>query len=151
MADTTSISALLSASAVVGALTTSQVVTWYVEAAQLSTDVTVRSSARKADDEYTRQLKARQTELTSKKRALLWVAGIQWAVVTVLLLLALSMANPWQNAAFTQALVPFFMAACALVLALVVVPVTIAAVAVGDLRGVASTIGPASGPIKTRR
>lgn len=149
MADPTSISALLSASAVVGALTTSQVVTWYVETAQLRTDVTVRSSARKADDEYTRQLKARQTQLTSKQRALLWVAGIQWAVVTVLLLLALSMANPWQDAAFTQTLVPFFLAACALVVALVMVPVTIAVTAVRYLRVVASTIGLASGPLRS--
>jgi hypothetical protein len=144
MADTTSISALLSASAVVGALTTSQVVTWYVEAGQLRTDVSVRSSARKADDEYTRQLQARLTQLTSKKRALLWVAGIQWAVVTVLLLLALSMANPWQAAAFTEGLVPFFIAAGALVFALVIVPVTIAGIAVGGLRVVASSIGRAS-------
>lgn len=149
MADPTSISALLSASAVVGALTTSQVVTWYVEAAQLSTDVTVRSSARKGDDEYTRQLKARQTQLTSKKRALLWVAGIQWTVVTVLLLLALCMANPWQDSAFDQGLMPFFMAACALFLAHVLVPATIAAVAAGCLRRVSAGVGPASGPPKS--
>lgn len=141
MADTTSISALLSASAVVGALTTSQVITWYVETAQLKADVTTRTSARKADDDHTRQLKARQAQLTFKKRALLWVAGIQWAVVTVLLLLALSMADPWQDTAFNQALLAFFIAACALVLALVIVPVTIAAIAAGSLRVVASTIG----------
>jgi hypothetical protein len=104
----------------------------------------VRSSARKADDEYTRQLQVRLTQLTSKKRALLWVAGIQWAVVTVLLLLALSMANPWQAAAFTEGLVPFFIAAGALVFALVIVPVTIAGIAVGGLRVVASSIGRAS-------
>ena len=140
MADTTAISALLSASAVVGALTTSQVVTWYVEASQLRTDVKVRTSALQKNDEYNRQLKARKTELVAKQRALLWVAGIQWAVVACLLLLALCLANPWQEDTFDRGLVPFFMAAAALTFALVVVPASIAAIAVGSLRGVASSI-----------
>lgn len=148
MTDTTSISALLSASAVVGALTTSQIVTWYVEAAQLWTDVRVRSNSRKADDEYTRQLKARQTQLKSKQLALLWVAVIQWTVVTTLLLLALCLANPWRGGDFERGLAPFFMASAALVLALVIVPATIAATAVGSLRRVASNIGPVSVPPK---
>jgi hypothetical protein len=140
MADTTSISALLSASAVVGALTTSQIVTWYVEAAQLWTDVEVRSSARQKDDGYTQQLKARQTQLKAKQRALLWVAGIQWAVVTILLLLALSLANPWQDCGFNQGLLPFFVAAGALVVALVLIPAIIAAVAAHRLRTVSSSL-----------
>lgn len=140
MADTTSISALLSASAVVGALTTSQIVTWYVEAAQLWTDVKVRSSARQKDDEYTQQLKARQTQLTAKQRALLWVAGIQWAVVTILLLLALWLANPWQDCVFNQRLLAFFVAAGALVVALVLIPAIIAFVAAHRLRTVSSSL-----------
>lgn len=150
MADTASISALLSASAVVGALTTSQVVTWYVETSQLKAEVRARSSAQERDDAYTQELKARQNQLTSKQRALLWVAGIQWAVVTSLLLLALCLSNPWREPGFQSGLLPFFVAAWALVCALVVVPLIITTVSVARLRAVSPAIGPPDTARKTK-
>jgi hypothetical protein len=110
--------------------------------AQLQADVDGRSRSKKTDDEYTRELVARQTQLTSKQKALLWIAGIQLTVVTSLLLVALSLSCPWRDRGLDSELVPFFIATAALLLALVAVPAALAVVTMLRVRGVGGKIGP---------
>lgn len=118
-----SISALISAAAVVGALTTSSIVTWYVDSSTLLGDVDARSQQERKDDAITRELVARLKPLETRQRALLWVAIIQWVVVGSLLATALWLA-------FGAGRVPFVLASSALLVALVVLPagLTVAAV-----------------------
>ena len=73
MTDTASISALISAAAVVGALTTSSIVTWYVEVSQLLGDIGARSKADTKNDTKTREFTARLKPLQTRRHALLWV------------------------------------------------------------------------------
>lgn len=125
LADTASISALISAAAVVGALTTSSIVTWYVEVSQLTGDVEARSAADTKNDEKTREFAARLRPLQTRRRALLWVAIIQWVVVGSLLLTALWLARPICEPVCRYDRFPFFLAALALIVALVVLPVAL--------------------------
>ena len=126
MTEAAAISALLSASAVVGALTTSQVVNLSLDVRQLLAKVSSRSPDQKADDANTRVLQEKFAEYEARWQALRIIAGLQWVVVTVLLGSAGWLAYPCENGALVVQLVPFFLATCALGVALVVVPVSVA-------------------------
>lgn len=125
MTDTASISALISAAAVVGALTTSSIVTWYVEVSQLLGDIGARSKADTKNDTKTREFTARLKPLQTRRHALLWVAIIQWVVVGSLLFTALWLAQPTCDPVCRYDRFPFFLAALALIVALVVLPVAL--------------------------
>lgn len=134
MTDTAAISALVSAAAVVGALTTSSIVTWYVEVSQLAGEVLGRTAADKADDDVSRALESRRDGLDQRRRALLWVAVIQWAVVASLLATALWLAWPECGPACDRSRLPFVFACLALIVALVILPVTLTLTASRRLR-----------------
>jgi hypothetical protein len=138
MTEPAAISALLSASAVVGALTTSQVVSLSLDVRQLHARVSSRSRDQKSDDVNTRGLQDALAEYEARWQALHIIAGLQWVVVTALLGTAGWLAYPRENGAWVGQLVPFFLATCALGVALVVLPVS---VAVGTRRRLGETRG----------
>lgn len=140
MTEPAAISALLSASAVVGALTTSQVVNLSLDVRQLQAKVTSRSGDQKSDDANTRKLKDTLAEYQARWQALRIIAGLQWVVVTALLGTAGWLAYPRANDAWVGELVPFFLATCALGVALVVVPVSVAVGTWRRLRAVAGLL-----------
>lgn len=122
-----SISALLSAAAVVGALTTSQVVTLSVDVRQLEAQVRRRTQADRSNDSRTRELQDTLAGYRARYEALRIIASLQWVVVTALVGTAGWLAYPCQDGKWVGNLVPFFLAVCALALALVVVPALVAA------------------------
>lgn len=126
MTEPAAISALLSASAVVGALTTSQVVSLSLDVRQLHAKVSRRSDDQKNDDANTRALKDTLAQYEARWQALRIIAGLQWVVVAALLGTAGWLAYPRENGVWVGQLVPFFLATCALGVALVVVPVSVA-------------------------
>lgn len=127
MTEQGSISALLSAAAVVGALTTSQVVTLSVDVRQLDAQVSRRTQADRSNDLRTRELQDTLAGYRARYEALRIIASLQWVVVTALVGTAGWLAYPCQDGKWVGNLVPFFLAACALALALVVVPALVAA------------------------
>jgi hypothetical protein len=122
VSDTAAISALLSAAAVVGALTTSSLLGWYVEVSELRAEVDSRTNADRRRDDLTRALDARRGRLTTRQRALTWVAGLHGIVVAALLGSALWLSYPFGAASIDSDLWPFFIASVALSVALLVVP-----------------------------
>ena len=109
-----------------GALTTSQVVNLSLDVRQLHAKVSSRSGDQKSDDANTRNLKDTLAEYQARWQALRIIAGLQWVVVAALLGTAGWLAYPRENGAWVGVLVPFFLATCALGVALVVVPVSVA-------------------------
>jgi hypothetical protein len=122
VSDAAAISALLSAAAVVGALTTSSLLVWYVEVSELGAEVDGRTSAERKRDDLTRELDARHGRLTTRQRALAWVAGLHGIVVATLLGSALWLSYPFGGRSIDADLWPFFVASVAMAVALLVVP-----------------------------
>lgn len=137
VAEPASIAALISAAAVVGALATSSIVTWYVDSSTLLGDVEARSQQERKDDAVTREFVARLKPLETRQRALLWVAIIQWVVVASLLATSLWLACEAGR-------VPFVLAASALMVALVLLPVGLTGTAMWRLRKARAQLGLAS-------
>jgi hypothetical protein len=122
VSDPAAISALLSAAAVVGALTTASLLTWYVETSELHGDVDRRTLAERKRDDLTREFDARRVRLITRQRALTWVAGLHGTVVATLLGSAVWLSYPFRGSAIASDLWPFFLASVALSAALLVVP-----------------------------
>jgi hypothetical protein len=141
VSDTAAISALLSAAAVVGALTTSSLLVWYVEVSELRAEVDSRTNAERRRDDLTRALDARCGRLTTRQRALTWVAGLHGIVVATLLGSALWLSYPFGGPSIDSDLWPFFIASVAMGVALVVVPLLLTLMARTRLRLAGDALG----------